>query len=430
MNRIEKIKVVGFWDAYSLETKLHADVNFFIGPNGTGKTTIINLVAAALVADFATLDKNAFSSIEIALTGMRDLKNKSTIIVTKKRSDKLPIPQIEYKITSGNSQRTNTYSMDKIAEQVLLRQRELLVRNQRDIYRHYLPGLIDELSDLVQVSWLSIHRATAANRGSEDKTYESTVDRKIEQLGNDLLRYISTLSRQKDEEIRIFQESIFTSLLENRKKEEFRNTVEIVKPDEQGQYLSEIFKVLRVSASSIDGKLQAYIQSSRNIYEKISKSKQADLSQEETVELLSLWRVSDIITKWNKLQQKNVEIFSQRDKFVEILNSLFRRKTVEIGESNDFAFKSEKGNIISPFMLSSGEKQLYILLGESLLQRNRPCIYIADEPELSLHVTWQEKLVDSIRSLNETSQVVIATHSPDIVGARSDRVIQMETLVK
>jgi predicted ATPase len=80
-------------------------------------------------------------------------------------------------------------------------------------------------------------------------------------------------------------------------------------------------------------------------------------------------------------------------------------------------------------MLSSGEKQLLILLSEALLQRQTPAIFIADEPELSLHVTWQEKVVSSIRGLNNAAQILAATHSPDIVGALSSRTIDMETII-
>ena len=84
---------------------------------------------------------------------------------------------------------------------------------------------------------------------------------------------------------------------------------------------------------------------------------------------------------------------------------------------------------LSPQMLSSGEKQLLILLSETLLQRQSPAVFIADEPELSLHVKWQEKLVPSLRELNASSQIIAATHSPDIVGPLSDRTIDMEVLL-
>ena len=52
-------------------------------------------------------------------------------------------------------------------------------------------------------------------------------------------------------------------------------------------------------------------------------------------------------------------------------------------------------------------------------------VYIADEPELSLHISWQEKLLESLVSLDGKIQVIVATHSPDIVGKFEDNIIDL-----
>ena len=68
------------------------------------------------------------------------------------------------------------------------------------------------------------------------------------------------------------------------------------------------------------------------------------------------------------------------------------RKKVVINERNELNAEMTAGRTIQLRELSSGEKQLVIILGAALLQQRAPWVYIADEPELSLHVTWQEKL--------------------------------------
>ncbi|WP_236514203.1 AAA family ATPase, partial [Pseudomonas tremae] len=88
-----------------------------------------------------------------------------------------------------------------------------------------------------------------------------------------------------------------------------------------------------------------------------------------------------------------------------------------------------KRRVILPEELSSGEKQLLIILGEALLQQSAPYVYIADEPELSLHVSWQEQLTGAISQLNRNAQIIFATHSPDIVGVHSESIIDMERLL-
>ena len=57
-------------------------------------------------------------------------------------------------------------------------------------------------------------------------------------------------------------------------------------------------------------------------------------------------------------------------------------------------------------------------------------VCIADEPELSLHLSWQEQLITSLRTVNPNAQVVFATHSPDIVSTYSDHVFDMEKIQK
>ncbi len=65
--------------------------------------------------------------------------------------------------------------------------------------------------------------------------------------------------------------------------------------------------------------------------------------------------------------------------------------------------------------LSSGEKQILIILLQALVTKNQPCIFLLDEPEVSLHLSIQEQLIDIIRKLNENAQLIIVTHSPSIV---------------
>lgn len=69
MNILETVKIRGLWGFQDNEAKFRFDkrFNFIIGPNGTGKTTVINLIAAALKADFYKLDRIIFSEIELIL---------------------------------------------------------------------------------------------------------------------------------------------------------------------------------------------------------------------------------------------------------------------------------------------------------------------------------------------------------------------------
>ncbi|MGA9334019.1 MAG: AAA family ATPase, partial [Rudaea sp.] len=176
-----------------------------------------------------------------------------------------------------------------------------------------------------------------------------------------------------------------------------------------------------------DTLIVSFIERAREANTKLDEKKGLTVSDLEA--MIGLRRIASIVDRWNKLQERMTQIFSRRNKWMEIVDELFQRKKMRLTDSNELAFESRSGKMLTTRMLSSGEKQLLILLSETLLQRGAPAIFIADEPELSLHVFWQEKLVSSLRALNPSAQIVFATHSPDIVGPLSDRAIDMETLI-
>ncbi len=64
--------------------------------------------------------------------------------------------------------------------------------------------------------------------------------------------------------------------------------------------------------------------------------------------------------------------------------------------------------------LSSGEKQLLYMLVSVFLMDEKPAILLLDEPEISLHIAWQDKLIGVLRQLNPQCQLIITTHSPNI----------------
>ena len=79
--------------------------------------------------------------------------------------------------------------------------------------------------------------------------------------------------------------------------------------------------------------------------------------------------------------------------------------------------------------LSSGEKQLIILLVEALLQKNKKHIFLADEPELSLHIAWQRKIIPAIKKINPNAQIIVATHSPEVASKYKGSIFDMEELI-
>ena len=81
--------------------------------------------------------------------------------------------------------------------------------------------------------------------------------------------------------------------------------------------------------------------------------------------------------------------------------------------------------------LSSGEKQLLLILFTVFLQEEKPNVLLMDEPEISLHISWQDRLISLIRQLNPHCQLILTTHSPNIfANGWEDKIIFMQDLMK
>ncbi len=114
-------------------------------------------------------------------------------------------------------------------------------------------------------------------------------------------------------------------------------------------------------------------------------------------------------------QAKAAEMGGEKSHFFDLVDSLFTDTGKKIlREKNEILFR-QHDEVISPYRLSSGEKQILIILLTVLTQNRRPCVLLMDEPEASLHVEWQEKLIGLIRDLNPEAQIVLTTHSPAVI---------------
>ena len=85
-----------------------------------------------------------------------------------------------------------------------------------------------------------------------------------------------------------------------------------------------------------------------------------------------------------------------------------------IRTENELRF-TQIGEVLLPYQLSSGEKQMLIILLTVLVEDNLPYVLFMDEPEVSLHIEWQKRLIDYCVELNPNVQIILTTHSPAVV---------------
>ena len=83
-------------------------------------------------------------------------------------------------------------------------------------------------------------------------------------------------------------------------------------------------------------------------------------------------------------------------------------------------FENSAGEEFDINDLSSGEKQLFLRTLSIKMLEPKNSIILIDEPELSLHPKWQQRIIEVYKKIGENNQIIIATHSPHILGSVSN----------
>lgn len=115
-----------------------------------------------------------------------------------------------------------------------------------------------------------------------------------------------------------------------------------------------------------------------------------------------------------------------------VINRMFAdtRKTVNTSTTNTSTLVFQQdGETLRLEQLSSGEKQMLLILMKVFLLEKKPSVLLMDEPEISLHISWQQNLIAAIRTLNPNCQLILATHSPSIFAKGwADKITYIEDL--
>ena len=120
-----------------------------------------------------------------------------------------------------------------------------------------------------------------------------------------------------------------------------------------------------------------------------------------------------------ELQQGNTDAAQQlsqkKTRFQDIVDDLFHETGKKIIRTENEIRFTQIGEVLVPYQLSSGEKQMLAILLTVLVEDDQPYVLFMDEPEVSLHIEWQKRLIDLCLELNPNVQIILTTHSPAVV---------------
>ena len=134
-----------------------------------------------------------------------------------------------------------------------------------------------------------------------------------------------------------------------------------------------------------------------------------------------------------QLQQGNAEAAQQlsvkKKRFQDIIDELFAETGKHIVRSENEIRFTQIGEVLLPYQLSSGEKQVLAILLTVLVEDDQPYVLFMDEPEVSLHIEWQKRLIDLILELNPNVQIILTTHSPAVImNGWADKVTEVSEI--
>ena len=158
--------------------------------------------------------------------------------------------------------------------------------------------------------------------------------------------------------------------------------------------LSREYKFINIINSNVIKDIPSYIATRRNYLATIEE----DLTMKEIT---------------NKVVNEINSIFDILELDVKLKGFSKDEKTMPI-------FENSAGEEFDINDLSSGEKQLFLRTLSIKMLEPKNSIILIDEPELSLHPKWQQRIIEVYKKIGENNQIIIATHSPHILGSVSN----------
>jgi predicted ATPase len=420
------------------------NLTIIVGINGSGKTTILNMLHALLTCSFRALSRYDFECIELeADEGLLRVTRLPDSLEVEKRGR-------ETNGDLGEPRRTEI-TMDTSSQQVRDNEFGDYSLGIEALYFPTYRRLETDFDDLLDDLW---ETDLPGYRGFRRDYYETMRRRQNAQMHGlsssgkhsvGLPRTVVGFSKRdierivgnESERVERFERERLNKLIHDFVASLVTEPALRLGPELEGR--EKLYEELRESLTRtgliaclgdnpdrvISGYVEIVAESRSQLVSLIAKEKpsSSELDQAQAYSVVMNVMSHGYVTKFlNMYRGVCSEIEENQAPFKELGRALehFMNKPVRI-ENGRLVF-SEDGRLGFEH-LSAGEKQLVTLFVYTKLAVKPGGVVLIDEPELSLHVEWQRDLLTSLTSSKAPIQYLVATHSPMVISDYRDDVV-------
>lgn len=423
---LSRLVVNGLWGKLNFDLSFNKDVTIIIGPNASGKTTLLNLLCYVLTADITQLAGIPFDNLTIYLKAFKGISERTIKVKTTETGFTFSISTHSYRI---DLERQSVYDRQSTSEM----ERKYRRRNQQK----WVQEMHESINELVPAVWLPVSRRLPISEDEEEHYFSrpkkrqlmESVDECLRDLVKELTRYRFRLDAQLSGLHKSFEKRVLEIILFSKEHDKVKHlSLEPIPTRGEKDQLLRAFEAAGLLDSQMRDRIQVHFSMAERSIKRMSKLKKSENVKLDDVLIIPLFRrTKSMILAARQLEEERENLFAPLSRYKSIVDSFLNEKTIHIMDNGEIRINTmdEHDGQLRPEYLSSGEKQILILLTQALLFEEQPVVYVADEPELSLHVDWQEKLLKSLIDLGGEIQIIVATHSPDIVGPFTNKVIDL-----
>ncbi len=420
--RITSIKIEGFKSSNVTATIdfKHA-ISILYGLNGSGKTTVLKIIHAILAQNEEILLREQVQKVTIGLKDSSDSDTKVKLSFNNK-DKKYNWTEIDFSELSQSKslligvQRGIQVNASTLSPSLIY---EFLIHSNisRDIFktsindRSKIRFFADELANFANRNRTNVRRTP--NRLIPEGQHITLEDVNIDLIEESLKAAFNNVKRKISLKIYNALFETFALAIDDHKISEITIPTDIVDIVRDNQV-----KLIEALEDSPENEFKHLV------IEKVrefSNSSDAKLSANKLFSKLLLKIVEELEHEKEELGTLNI--------LIELFNSLLSDKKKIIIDREGIKVVTN-GGAHSLNQLSSGERHLLTFLATILLDgQNRDFIFI-DEPEISLNILWQEKLIDLIHRMAPNTQLIVASHSQSIAENHLSSLTQIEKVLK